>query len=418
MSSMDFENRKAMIEPNDALDIILASAHRLAPVPVALAEVDGYVLAEDIVAGHDVPPFDNSAMDGYAVLTADITGAGEAHPVTLKLIEEQPAGKATAVKVTSGTAIKIMTGAPIPAGADVVVPIEKTRLSGDQVDILVALPLRNNVRSAGEDMPKGSVAVTTGTTVTPVIIGLLASLGYATARVRPKPKTAVIGTGNELIPVEEPLTPGKIRDSNSYTLTAQARACGADVTRLGVAGDTKKDVARLVGLALDSADVVVTSGGVSVGDYDFVRDVLAEMGAELKFWGVKQKPGKPLAFWVLGEKLIFGLPGNPVASVLCFEEYVRPALLKIMGRGHLLRPVVTAELTHDFKKKPGRQHFVGVRVTATDSQYQATVNGRQGSGILKSLDGADGIAVIPKDVVEMTAGERVEVQMINLPEDH
>ncbi len=407
-----------MLEPQEALDVILASAVRSAPVSVPLTEADGHVLAEDIIAGHDVPPFDNSAMDGYALLAADIAQASEDNPAGLTLIEEQPAGKATDVKVASGTAIKIMTGAPVPAGADVVVPIERTRGDGDTVSILVALPPGNNIRRAGEDMPRGSVAVAAGTPVTPVVVGLLASLGYANVPVFGKPRVAVIGTGNELIPMDQPLAPGKIRDSNSYALTAQARACGAAVNRLGVAGDTKEDVARLVKAALNEADVVVTSGGVSVGDYDFVKDVLAEMGAELKFWGVKQKPGKPLAFWVLGEKLIFGLPGNPVASVLCFEEYVRPALLKMMGKKELLRPVVRAALAHDVKKKPGRQHFLGVKVTAVDGGYEAAVNGRQGSGILKSLAGADGIAVVPKDAVQMKAGETVEVQLITLPEDH
>lgn len=407
-----------MIKPNEALRIILNSTAKLPQVSVPLAEIDGYVLAEDIVAAHDVPPFDNSAMDGYALLAADIAGAGEETPVTLKIIEEQPAGAVTEVMVTPGTAIKIMTGAPIPAGADVVVPIEQTRSTGETVEILRALPVNNNIRSAGEDMPKGSLAVTAGAVVTPVVVGLLASLGYARANAFAKPRVAVIGTGNELIPVDQPLAPGKIRDSNSYMVTAQARACGAIVTRLGVAGDTKEDVARLVDAALADADVVVTSGGVSVGDYDFVKDVLAEKGAELKFWGVKQKPGKHVAVWTLGEKLIFGLPGNPVATVVCFEEYVRPALLKMMGRTNLLRPVVTAALTHDFKKKPGRQHFVGVRVEAADGRYRATVNGRQGSGIIKSLEGADGIAVVPEDITDIKAGGKMQVQLIGLPEDH
>jgi len=407
-----------MLDPKEALELILDSTPAPTPIAVALAEIDGYVLAEDIIARHDVPPFDNSAMDGYALLAADIAGAGKETPVTLKLIEEQPAGKSTDVRVTPGTAIKIMTGAPIPAGADVVVPIERTRSAGDTVEILAALPVKNNIRAAGEDMPNGSRAATAGTAATPVVIGLLASLGYPVAQAFAKPRVAVIGTGNELIPVDQPLAPGKIRDSNSYTVTAQARACGALVSRLGVAGDTKEDVARLVDAALADADVVVTSGGVSVGDYDFVKDVLAAMGAELKFWGVKQKPGKPLAFWTLGEKLIFGLPGNPVATILCFEEYVRPALLKMMGRTKLLRPVVTAELTHDLRKKPGRQHFLGVRVETADGRYKAAVNGRQGSGILKSLAGADGIAIVPEDVTEMKAGEELQVQLIGLPEDH
>lgn len=407
-----------MIKPDEALGIILTAAKRLGVAAKPLAEIDDYVLAQDIVAGHDVPPFDNSAMDGYALIAADITEAAKDRPVSLKLIEELPAGKAAVLAVERGAAIKIMTGAPVPPGADVVVPIEKTRRLNGQVAILAALPQGQHIRLAGEDMTKGTVAVAAGSVVTPVVVGLLASLGYSRALAYRKPRVAIIGTGNELVGVDQPLAPGKIRDSNSYTLTAQARACGALPTRFGVAGDTKEEVRTMVETALESHDVVATSGGVSVGDYDFVKDVLADMGADLKFWGIKQKPGKPLAFWVLGDKLVFGLPGNPVASVLCFEEYVRPALLKMMGRRQLLRPVVTARLTHDLKKKPGRQHFIGVRVKAAGDGFEAEVNGRQGSGILKSLFEAEGVAIIPAEITEIKVGEPLEVQMIGLPEDH
>ena len=407
-----------MIEPSQALEAIIASAKIRDIITLPITEADNFVLAQDIVAGHDVPPFNNSAMDGYALRTEDIVSAGKENPVRLKLIDEQPAGKLTKVEVTHGTAIKIMTGAPIPAGADTVVPIERTQPGDNWVDIEVAHERGANIRLAGEDMPKGSQVFEPGVLITPVIIGLLASLGFARVDVFGRPKVAVIGTGNELIPVDEPLSPGKIRDSNSYALTAQTRAVGAPVERIGVAGDTKEAVTSLVRSALEVADVVVTSGGVSVGDYDFVKDVLKEMGADLKFWGVKQKPGKPLAFWTLDGKLIFGLPGNPTASVLCFEEYVRPALLKMMGRRNLLRPVVKAELTHDLRRKPGRHHFVGMKVEVIDATYRATVNGRQGSGILKSLAGADGIGLVPDNVADMNEGDMIDVQLITLPEDH
>ncbi len=407
-----------MIEPSQALAAILESAKVRDIITKPLTEADNSVLAQEIVASHDVPPFDNSAMDGYAVCAEDIVSAGKENPVRLELIDEQPAGKSTDVIVTPGTAIKIMTGAPVPAGADTVVPIERTRPGDRYVDIQVAHKLGANIRLAGEDMSKGSLVFEPGVLITPVIIGLLASLGYASVKVFDRPRVGIIGTGNELIPVDEPLSPGKIRDSNSYALTAQTRAVGAPVERIGVAGDTKEAVASLVRSALEVADVVVTSGGVSVGDYDFVKDVLKEMGADLKFWCVKQKPGKPLAFWTLDGKLIFGLPGNPTASVLCFEEYVRPTLLKMMGRQNLLRPVVRAELTHDLRKKPGRYHFVSMIVENVDATYRATVNGRQGSGILKSLAGANGIGIVPSDISDIKAGDMIDVQLITLPEDH
>ena len=407
-----------MIEPESALRLILEKADRLPAEKRRLETVYGSVLAEEIVAEHDMPPFDNSAMDGYAVLASDITSAAPDNPVALKLVEEQPAGKATDVAVSPGTAIKIMTGAPVPAGADTVVQVEKTTEEPGGVRTAAALRRGSNVRLAGEELTAGSTALTAGTVVDHVIIGVLASLGYAKTSVYREPVVAIIGTGNELVPVEEPLRPGKIRDSNSYALTAQAAATGVPAKRMGVAGDTREEVTQLVKTALETADIVVTSGGVSVGDYDYVKDVIEDLGGKLHFWGVKQEPGKPLAFWTIGDKLVFGLPGNPSASLISFEEYVRPAILKMTGRTKLFRPVVQAKLTHDFKKKPGRHQFVGALVTKVNGEYEWAVNGRQGSGMLRSITGANGIAVIPADATELSAGDRVEVQMINRPEDH
>ena len=407
-----------MIEPKDAIAAILDKTGVLGAEVRTLEETAGSVLAEDIVSRHPMPPFDNSAMDGYAVRAADIAGASESGPVTLKLIEEQPAGKATDVAVEPGTAIKIMTGAPVPAGADTVVQVELTAERGNGVDILAAKEAGKNIRRTGEEMAAETAAVPAGMVVDHVVIGVLASLGYPKVAVYRRPRVAVIGTGSELVPVEAELSPGKIRDSNSYALTAQARAAGAEAIRMGVASDTQQETTRMVREALKRADIVVTSGGVSVGEYDHVKDVIEELGGELHFWGIRQKPGKPLAFWTMGDKLVFGLPGNPVASLLCFEEYVRPAVLKMMGREKLFRPEVAGILTHDFKKKAGRHHFIGALVERTENGYKWSINGRQGSGMLRSITGAEGIAVIPADVTEMKAGDRAVVQLITLPEDH
>ncbi len=407
-----------MIEPKDAIAQILANTTVLETELRSLEETAGSVLAEDIVSRHPMPPFDNSAMDGYAVRAADIADATEATPVSLKLIDEQPAGRATDVAVGPGTAIKIMTGAPVPAGADTVVQVELTTEQDGTVDIQAAKKAGRNIRLAGEEMAAGTTAVPTGTTIDHVVIGVLASLGYAQVSVYRRPRIAVIGTGSELVPVEAELSPGKIRDSNSYALTAQAKAIGAEAVRMGVAVDTREETTKMVRAALQQADIVVTSGGVSVGEYDFVKDVIEELGGKLHFWGVRQKPGKPLAFWTIGDKLVFGLPGNPVASLLCFEEYVRPAALSMMGREKLFRPKVAAALTHDFKKKAGRHHFVGALVERTETGYKWTANGRQGSAMLRSITGVDGVAVIPTDVTEMKAGERTVVQLVTLPEDH
>lgn len=406
-----------MIEPNEALDIILAAAKQLPPVEIDIAEAAGYVLAEEITSADNIPPFDNSAMDGFAVLAADIKAATSENPVTLKIIDDQPAGKVSTKKVVSGTAIKVMTGAPIPTGADTVVPVEHTSYDDSLVRILQSSETNRNIRRAGEDIPKGSVILFPGRVLDSVEIGLLASVGRTRVKVIRKPRAAIIGTGDEIIPPDEPLTPGKIRDSNSFVLYSETLCAGAIPYRLGIARDTIEDVCAKLSDALEN-DVIITTGGVSVGERDFVKDVLEEMGAVQKFWKVAQKPGKPMAFSTLGDKLIFGLPGNPVAAVVCFEEYVRPALLKMMGRTKLHRPVVQAQAAQDFKKKPGRRHYVGIKLEQKDGAYLARLNGRQGSGILTSMAGADGIALLPKEATLIKSGESLTVQLIGLPEDH
>lgn len=407
-----------MIEPKEALDIILNSTNRLDITEIGIVEAVGYVLAEDVTSPDNIPPFDNSAMDGFAVLAADTAAASVDTPATLKIIDDQPAGKVSEKVVVPGTAIKVMTGAPVPAGADTVVPIEHTRYDNDSVAVLRPSKADKHIRRAGEDIPQGSVVLTSGKLLDPVEIGILASVGRTHIKAVRKPKAAIIGTGDEIVALGEPLAPGKIRDSNSYVIYNQALCAGAQAHRLGVAKDTLEDVRAMLNTALLENDVIITTGGVSVGERDFVKDVLEEMGAEQKFWKIAQKPGKPMAFLTLGQKLFFGLPGNPVAAVVCFEEYVRPALLKMMGRSKLFRPVVKAVAAEDFKKKPGRMHHVGVKIEQKDGAYLARLNGRQGSGILTSMAGADGIALLPKEAELIRAGENITVQLIGLPEDH
>lgn len=406
-----------MIEPSEALAKVLEYAVQLDEVSVPTPEAMGYTLATDVYAGVDIPPFDNSAMDGFAVRADDIRDADPKAPVDLLIIDDQPAGRVSDEQVETGKAIKVMTGAPIPVGTECVVPVENTQYDDKVVRVIKPVRLGANMRYAGEDMASGSLALVKGSVIEPVDIGLLASLGIASASVIRKPRVAVIGTGDELVAIDAPLEPGKIRDSNSYVLLAAALRAGAVATRLGVARDTKEDVAAKLREAL-RFDVVVTSGGVSVGERDFVKEVLKELGAQEIFWKVAQKPGKPVAFWILGERLIFALPGNPVASAINFEEYVRPALLKMMGRSKVSRPVVQATLTEPFRKKPGRTHFVGMVVETVDGRYEARLNGTQGSGILKSLSGANGVGIVPKEVEALEPGDTVKVQLVGLPEDH
>ncbi len=406
-----------MIEPEAALEIILKSTSRLDAVDIDIVSSVGYILDEEVMSIDEIPPFDNSAMDGFAIRAADTDSATKDSPARLKIIDDQPAGRVSEKTVLPGTAIKVMTGAPIPAGTDSVIPIELTTYDDVVVNITEPFATGKNIRLAGEDIPKNSIVMRPGRLLQPVEVGVLASIGRTKVRVVRKPKVSILGTGDELIPLGAPLVPGKIRDSNSFVLLNQVLNAGAEAHRIGVAKDTLEDVQAKLSAAMVN-DVVVTTGGVSVGERDFVKDVLLEMGAEQKFWKVAQKPGKPVAFLTLGEKLIFALPGNPVAAVVCFEEYVRPALLKMMGQTKLHRPLVNAIAAEDFKKKAGRKHHLGVMLEQKDGHYFVKLNGRQGSGILTSMAGADGIALLPKEATLIKAGEKVKVQLINLPEDH
>jgi molybdopterin molybdotransferase len=407
-----------LLPPAKAREIVLGQTRTLPAVQVSILESLDRILAEDVVSGENIPPFNNSAMDGFAVLAGDIQGASADKPVELKIIDNVPAGKVSGNKVTSGTAIKIMTGAQIPEGADAVVRMEDTGQEEDLAYIFCEIHAGQNIRLSGEDIKKDEVVLRHGSLITPAEIGVMASLGKSRVGVIRQPKVAVLATGDELVETDEPLSAGKIRNSNSYTLFGQVLACKAQPVMLGIARDKKEELEAKIREGLKVADVILTTGGVSVGEHDFVKDVLAEIGADLKFWGVAQKPGKPLAFWTLGEKLIFGLPGNPVAVMVTFEEYVRPALLKMMGRMNLFRPEVEASLTHERKKKSGRAEFIRVKIENLDGKHYATSTGAQGSGILKSMTLANGLAVIPAETKTLKAGDLVKVHLIDMPEDH
>ncbi len=409
-----------MLNIEEALKAILDHATLLAPVTMALDEAAGLVLAENVIAHGNVPPFSNSAMDGFAVLAADIQQASEVIPVHLHILEDVPAGSVATQPVRPGTAIRIMTGAPLPDGADTVVHVEVTRVEGDDVLILVALKNGVNVRRVGEDMKDGAIVLTAGTVLRPGEVGVCAAAGHATVMVYPRARVTVLTTGSELVDAAQVPGPGQIRDANAHSLRAQVAAMGAEPVTFARVPDTRKAVRSALEQALIQADVVLTNGGVSVGDYDFVKDVLQEMGAELVFWRVKQKPGKPMAFWALGSKRIVGLPGNPVSSMVCTEEYIRPMIRRMMGHALLYRPVRTAVLDERYAKgaDAGRTHFVRVRLQERDGVLHATLTGPQGSGILTSMALAAGIAVIPEDTSVVEAGQTVHVQLTDLPEDH
>jgi molybdopterin molybdotransferase len=355
-------------------------------------------------------------MDGYAVRAEDTAGASAKSPVELTVLMDLPAGRHTERRIGQGEAIRIMTGAPVPAGADAVVMVELTEKAADgRVRIFKEHEKDKNIRQAGEDIAVGQTVIRIGDEISAAKIGLLASIGRSRIEVVRRPVVAILATGDELLDADEPLEAGKIRSSNSYTLMSQTRMCGAETKYLGIARDTLDDVRAHLKEGL-SADMIVSSGGVSVGDYDFVKDALRELGVEIKFTTVAIKPGKPTVFGLLGGKPVFGLPGNPVSSMVIFEEFARPAILKMMGRRRLHRPVVDAVLEQDIKKKPDRMHLIRAIVRADGPDYYVSTTGPQGSGILVSMDRANGIILFPKGAERLKKGERVKVQLIGMPE--
>jgi molybdopterin molybdotransferase len=404
-----------MISFKDALNIVLDSVSALEPAQVSILDALGLVAAEGIVSTERIPPFDNSAMDGYAVRSEDIAGASEKKPVELTVLMDLPAGQHTDQPVGKGEAIRIMTGAPVPPGADTVVQVELTKRTDGGARILREHEKGKNIRRAGEDIAIGQKVLEVGDEITPAKIGLLASVGRSKVEVVRRPVVAILATGDELLEADEPLEPGKIRSSNSYTLSSQVKACGAEPKYLGIARDTMDDVLAHFREGL-SADMIISSAGVSVGDYDYVKDALEELGVEFKFTKVAIKPGKPTVFGLLGNKPVFGLPGNPVSSMVTFEQFVRPAILKMMGRRRLLRPVVDAILEEDIKKKPARMSLVRAVARKDGDEYYVTTTGPQGSGILVSMDHANAIILFMKGIERLKKGERVKTQLIDMPE--
>jgi molybdopterin molybdotransferase len=402
-----------MIPVKEARDMILARIPVLGAEKVPLFDALGRVLAEDVTARYDIPPHDNSAMDGYAVQAADVQDATPETPVELQVVEDLPAGYVSSRGVEPGQAIRIMTGAPMPAGADTVVRVEDTvARDTHQVQILKAVPPHFDIRQAGEDIRQGTCVLQKGTLIRPAEIGVLASLGRSHIEVYQRAQVAILSTGDELVDIDEPLFPGKIVNSNSYSLSALVLATGAIPIQLGTARDTREELhAKFAAGA--RADVLISSGGVSVGDYDLVKEILNASGSEMHFWKVCMKPGKPQAFGTIQGKPAFGLPGNPVSSMVSYEIFVRPALLKMMGHSSLYRTIVSASLEEDFRKSDERKHFVRVRLRYDGEQYLASQTGAQGSGILSSMAKANGLAIIDEPRMVVYAGEDVPVMVLD-----
>ncbi len=378
---------------------------------IDLLSAQDRVLAEDIVALFDVPPKDCSAMDGFAVMADDIMQAREELPITLRLVGEIAAGQTAPAKLWEGEAVQIMTGAPVPDGTEVVVPIENTIVHTDRVNILRQLPGGKNIRLRGEDVKKGEVVLKKGAWLRSTEIALLACLGYNKVNVKCRPKVAVLATGDELLEPGQPRQEGKIYSSNHYALAAQVRHAGGEPVLLGIANDTRAGLKKLLARGLEYP-ILITSGGVSVGKYDLVKDVLEELGLETKFWKVAIKPGKPTLFGTYNKRLVFGLPGYPVATMLCFEHFIRPSIAQIMGADY--SPVqFEALLEEDLRCKPGRKKFLRARLRVKEGRHYVSSLKTQGSAVLSALSQADCLIIAPLETAFLAAGDKVTVQLLD-----
>ena len=419
---------ESMLSVEEALERILSAFHVLDTEEKPLLEALGQVLAEDAVSQYDIPPLDNSAMDGYAVRAADVVGASKDGPVTLEVVGSVAAGELPRDRVTNGKAVRIMTGAPVPEGADAIVPFEDTdelerrKPSGDMSQIGIRYEVKQgaDVRPAGQDVKKGDRVLTKGSVLRPSEIGVLASLGMDRVNVIRRPVVAILATGDELMEPGDDYGPGKIYNSNNFTIAASVLRYGGVPKILGIARDNLESMNSRLREGLDS-DILVTSAGVSKGDYDIVKDVLAQRG-KIDFWSVRMRPAKPLAFGVLdapnGKKVPhIGLPGNPVSAAVAFEQFGRAAIRKMMGKSDLGRPTVEVVLDEPIHNTDSRRVFARAVVTKRQGEYHAKLTGDQGSNLLTSMARANAFVICPEDVPLKDAGEVVVAQMLDWPEE-
>ncbi|HLC17271.1 MAG TPA: gephyrin-like molybdotransferase Glp [Thermodesulfovibrionia bacterium] len=404
---------KTMLLLDEAIQHILDRIKPLQEETVTLDHAHARVMSRDVISDADIPLFDNSSMDGYALRSDDVKGASEQSPVTLTVVEHIRAGSVPQVKLEPFQASRIFTGAQVPLGADAVVIQENTRRGDSAVEILEPVGKGANIRRIGEDMKTGAVCVSAGKLITAADMGLMAAVGKETVYVHRRPIVAVLTTGDELIEPGKPLEPGKIRNSNTYSLIGQVLQYGGLPINLGVARDDPEDIQEKLTTGLKSADMLITSGGVSVGDHDEVQAVFSTLGVELVFWKVRMKPGKPLLFGMYQDIAVFGVPGNVASSMVVFEQILRPALLKMCGRKALFLPEIEAELMDDLRCKGDRVTFIRVTLQRTADRFHAFSSGSQSSGVLSSFASAHGFVSIPIGQKLLAKGQRIKVQVID-----
>lgn len=407
----------------EALQAVLAGVSVLPEEWVELPNALGRILAQPVTAQDSLPPFTNSAMDGYAVRAVDLGGAAKDAPVSLRVLADLAAGVELDVTVTPGTAVRIMTGAPLPAGADAIIPVEDTnepwrdekRPLPAQIQVYRQVQPGDYVRPVGEDIQAGTTILQAGHLIRPQEVGVLAALGVSTVPVVRRPRVAILATGDELISATEPLRPGKIRNSNSHTQAAQIAALGAVPVSLGIARDSEEDVRHKLQIGLDAGvDLIVSSAGVSVGAYDVVKAVLEKEG-NVGFWRVRMRPGKPLAYGQYGGVPYLGLPGNPVSAMVSFARFARPAILKMAGHTQLERPQVTVTLLEEIYSD-GRESYIRAVVAKDGEGYTAVTTGSQGSHMMTSLIYANALLIVPEGVTHVPLGYKLQAMMLDWPE--
>ena len=400
------------VSVRDAQVCILAHIQQSRTEIVALHDSLGRVLAEDVLSNRNHPPYDVSAMDGYALRFSDIEQATPDKPVSLSVVDDIRAGHMPQIAIEAGQAARIMTGAPTPQGIDTVIRVEDTMLDGDKVSILAAPQQGANIRPLGENLTTNHVVLTQGTTITPGVLAILAMVKKKEVPVLGKPTVAILSTGDELEGIDDPIDETNIPDANAHALYAQCKSLGIEATLLGIAKDNEEDLRAKLAEGL-KYDVLLASGGVSVGHHDFVRPTLEALGITMHFWRVAMRPGHPLAFGTSQTgTAVFGLPGNPVASMVCFEQFVAPALRQSMGHKKLYRRTIQARLAHDLNGSSGKTIFVRVTLHRDKHGYVATSTGAQGSGVLMSMALAEGLLAIPAESGGLKEGDMASVQLL------
>ncbi len=412
----DHDSGEGLVSVEEARERVLSKIHPLAPLQLQLQEAHGCVLAEDLVAQIDIPDFASSAMDGFAVRASDVGPAAPDQPVQLRIVGRALIGRRPESTVGGGEAVRIATGAPIPAGADAVVQIERCVVEGETVQVLQGVPEGKHVRPAGEDVKAGQVLVEAGRRLGPPELGLLATAGFPHPHVHPRPRVVVLSTGDELIPPGQAPEFGQVRDSNAFLLFGGLREAGAVPVPAGIVRDDVEVLKQTVLNHLVQADAFISSGGVSVGERDVVKAAFFRRG-ELDFFRVAMQPGMPQAFGDIEGKPYFGLPGNPVSVFVSFEVFIRPALMKMMGRKELFRPEITARLEADVSGPRGKTQFARVAVRRGPEGWVASPTGGRGSNLIATVARANGLAIVPPGVETAPAGSEVRVMLFRSTED-